>query len=88
MSRAIPLKTVGEIRHEMAKVYREARNGTLKIAEASKLNYMLKDIGRVAEIEHNLKQGAVGENIAEGLTSIAEAISKQDTLEKPTNTTD
>ena len=85
---AIPLKTVGDIRYEMAKVYREARNGKLKIAEASKLNYMLKDISKVAEIEHNLNQGAIGENIAEGLTSIAEAISKQDTIEKPTNTTD
>ena len=46
------------IRQEMARVYREARGGKLDPADATKLVYMLSQIGKLYElsvIEHRLQ---------------------------------
>ena len=43
------LNTASEIRHEMAKIYRETRSGLLDSAEASKLTWMLASIQKVIE---------------------------------------
>lgn len=40
------LNTVNEVRREMARVYREARQGEIKITDGSKFVYMLQVIGQ------------------------------------------
>ena len=47
----INLSNLAHIRQEMSKVYREARNKTLDTAEATKLVYILGQIGKVYELE-------------------------------------
>lgn len=42
--RRIRLTTIGEIRKEMAKVYREARNGQIDTVQAGRFTYMLREI--------------------------------------------
>jgi Trm5-related predicted tRNA methylase len=43
------LDTVIRVRRELAKVYREARAGTLDVADASKLANILQIMGRMIE---------------------------------------
>jgi len=45
----VKLKTVGDVSHEMAKLYREARNGKIDVSDASKLANMLSILSRVLE---------------------------------------
>lgn len=47
----IPLSTALDVRRELAKVYREARGGTLDRAEATKLVYILDAIRKAIELE-------------------------------------
>jgi hypothetical protein len=46
----INLSTSEDVRREMARVYREARNKTLAANEATKLTYMLTQILRATEV--------------------------------------
>ena len=46
----INLSTSEDIRREMARVYREARNQTLAANEATKLTYILTQILRATEV--------------------------------------
>ena len=46
----INLTTTEDVRREMARVYREARNKTLAANEATKLVYMLTQILRATEL--------------------------------------
>jgi len=43
------LDTLGDVKREMARVYREARSGIVQISDGSKLIYMLGLVGRVIE---------------------------------------
>ncbi len=45
----VKLKTVGDVSREMAKLYREARNGKIDVADASKLANMLSILSRILE---------------------------------------
>lgn len=45
----VRLKTVGDVSHEMAKLYREARNGRIDVSDASKLANMLSILSRILE---------------------------------------
>ena len=47
--RSRPLKTMEQIRQELSKVYREARNGSVDIGDASRLANILALVGRVIE---------------------------------------
>lgn len=52
------LNTLGGVRREMARIYREAESGKRDTAEATKLVYILGQIGKaleLAEIEARLK---------------------------------
>jgi hypothetical protein len=52
------LNTLGGVRREMARIYREAESGKRETSEASRLVYMLGQIGKaleLAEIEARLK---------------------------------
>ena len=52
------LNTLGGVRREMARIYREAEAGTRETSEASRLVYILGQIGKaleLAEIEARLK---------------------------------
>lgn len=46
----IHLKTVDDVRLEMAKVYREMRHGKIESGEGTKLVYVLAQIGKVIEL--------------------------------------
>ena len=50
--RRIRLGSVEEMRKEMERVYREARQNELDIGVASKLSYMLSQMTRVAEVSN------------------------------------
>ncbi|WP_133648414.1 hypothetical protein [Paraburkholderia flava] len=43
------LGTVQEVRYEMARLYRQARNGKVDVSDASKLAHMLSQLSRVIE---------------------------------------
>ena len=43
------LDTLQDVRREMAKVYREARSGSVDVQEATKLTWMLQAVGKVIE---------------------------------------
>ena len=43
------LDTLGNVKQEMAKVYREARSGLLDVQDATKLTWMLQAVGKVIE---------------------------------------
>ncbi len=45
----IHLKTADDVRIEMAKVYRGAKSGDINTADATKLVYILSQIGRMIE---------------------------------------
>tara|TARA_B100000405_G_scaffold302449_1_gene265777 strand:+ start:974 stop:1258 length:285 start_codon:yes stop_codon:yes gene_type:complete len=45
----VKLKTVGDVSREMAKLYREARNGKIDVSDASKLANMLSILSRILE---------------------------------------
>lgn len=47
----IPLRTAVDVRREQAKVYREARAGTLDKVDAAKLVWMLGEIRKSIELE-------------------------------------
>lgn len=52
------LETMGDVRRELAKLYREARSGIIEVNDASKLTYILGTIGKVIEssdIENRIK---------------------------------
>jgi len=52
------LNTLGGVRREMARIYREAESGKRDTADATKLTYILAQIGKaleLAEIEARLK---------------------------------
>lgn len=56
-ARALPLKTLAQCRREMAKLYREVRGGMLESSEATRLVYVLAQVGKlieVAELERRL----------------------------------
>lgn len=43
----IKLATIAEVRRELARVYRDARGGHLETADASRLSYILSQIGKM-----------------------------------------
>jgi len=43
------LKSIGDVSHELAKLYREARGGKLDVSDASKLAHILALLGRILE---------------------------------------
>ena len=43
------LETMGDVKREMAKVYREARSNMIDVSDGSKLVYTLGTIGKVIE---------------------------------------
>ena len=45
----VRLDTMARVRRELARVYREARAGTLEVADASKLANILQIMGRMIE---------------------------------------
>lgn len=48
-AKRVKLQTVGDVSHEMAKLYREARNGKIDVSDASKLANMLSILSRILE---------------------------------------
>ncbi|WP_256327741.1 hypothetical protein [Nitrosospira sp. Nl5] len=55
----IKLNALEDVRREMARVYREARGGTMDTSEAGRLAYILSGIGKLIEatdIEKRLQQ--------------------------------
>jgi hypothetical protein len=47
----IKLNSLGDVRREMATIYREARAGTVDISDAGRLAYILTGIGKLVEAE-------------------------------------
>ncbi len=47
----IKLNTIGDVRREMATIYREARAGNLDISDAGRFAYVLTGIGKLIEVE-------------------------------------
>lgn len=47
----IKLNSLGDVRREMATIYREARAGTIDISDAGRLAYVLTGIGKLIEAE-------------------------------------
>ncbi len=47
----IRLASIGDVRREMALVYRQAKNGRLDIQSATRLTYILSNLGKIIEIE-------------------------------------
>lgn len=47
----IKLNSIGDVRREMATIYREARAGKLDISDAGRLAYVLTGIGKLIEVE-------------------------------------
>ncbi|MGH8049082.1 MAG: hypothetical protein ACREPB_00305 [Arenimonas sp.] len=45
----IKLQSVGDVSHELAKLYREARNKKIDVADASRLANMLSILSRILE---------------------------------------
>ncbi|MBT9097651.1 hypothetical protein KFZ76_08015 [Methylovulum psychrotolerans] len=43
------LDSLGDVKREMAKVYREARSGLVDVQEATKLTWCLQAVGKVIE---------------------------------------
>ncbi|HEY8036483.1 MAG TPA: hypothetical protein VIF37_12955 [Methylobacter sp.] len=43
------LDTLGDVKKEMAKLYRESRSGVLDVQDATKLTWMLQAVGKVIE---------------------------------------
>ena len=55
----IKLNTLEDVRRETARVYREARGGTIDVSEAARFTYILVGIGKLieaTEIEKRLSQ--------------------------------
>lgn len=51
----IDLKSIDDVRLEMAKIYREMRNHKIDAAEGTKLIYVLSQIGKMIEI-HDIEK--------------------------------
>ena len=51
----IDLKTIDDVRLEMAKVYREMRTRVIESQEGTKLVYVLSQIGKLIEL-HDIEQ--------------------------------
>lgn len=49
-SRRIDLKTLNQVRSEMARVYRDMRGGKIRTDDGSRLTYVLGQIGKLIEI--------------------------------------
>lgn len=47
----IKLNSLGDVRREMATIYREARAGKLDISDAGRFAYVLTGIGKLIEVE-------------------------------------
>lgn len=47
------LKTVGDIRHELSRVYRQAAVGAIAPEELSRATYALTALGKLAEVEQH-----------------------------------
>lgn len=47
----IKLNSLGDVRREMATIYREARAGKIDISDAGRLAYVLTGIGKLIEVE-------------------------------------
>ena len=47
----IKLNSVGDVRREMATIYREARSGVIDVSDAGRLAYVLTGIGKLIEVE-------------------------------------
>jgi hypothetical protein len=69
-SSTIPLNTAIDVRREQAKLYREARSGTLEASKAGKLVWMLGEVRRTIETE----------DIEAGLAELRAAAVKQGLL--------
>lgn len=50
----IPLKTLRDVRREMARVYCACRHGQIEVTDGSKLTYMLAQLGKVIA-DHELE---------------------------------
>ena len=46
----IHLKTLDQVRLEMAKVYRDSRQGRIDVADGAKLVFMLSQVGKMIEM--------------------------------------
>ncbi len=46
----INLKTLGQIRFEMSKVYRQAKSGNIETQDGTRLIYMLSQIAKMIEL--------------------------------------
>ncbi|MDZ4252668.1 MAG: hypothetical protein U1A72_08880 [Sulfuritalea sp.] len=47
----IKLNSIGDVRREMATIYREARAGKADISDVGRLAYVLTGIGKLIEVE-------------------------------------
>ncbi|MCX7165702.1 MAG: hypothetical protein NTV11_05450 [Rhodocyclales bacterium] len=47
----IKLNSIGDVRREMATIYRAARTGKVDISDAGRLAYVLTGIGKLIEVE-------------------------------------
>ena len=55
----IKLNTLEDLRRELARVYRDARAGTIDVSEAARLTYILTGVGKfieAADLEKRLAQ--------------------------------
>ena len=46
----IPLKSIGDVRVEMAKVYRGMKKGAIQMQDGTRLVYVLASIGKLIEV--------------------------------------
>ena len=51
----IDLKTIDDVRLEMAKVYRDMKGGKIETSDGTKLVYVLGQIGKMIEV-HDIEQ--------------------------------
>lgn len=51
----IPLSTLGDVKHELAKLYRQTKAGKIETADASRLAFILNSLGRVI-VDADLEQ--------------------------------
>lgn len=44
-----PLSRLSEVRYELSKLYREARNGKINVSDATRLAYLLQVLAKIIE---------------------------------------
>ena len=61
--RSIPLTSIPKVRTEMAKLYREARNGEMSTCHAKELSSILARVLDILKIEYEIKQNAAAKEV-------------------------